>query len=239
MHFRKLALAFAGIALIACVFKLPLLSAQPATVYAGQEVRAYNDSLHTVISGRVFRVSANTLALIRFPDAPPTTLHWIDIHRLEVKADGVWTPLALLRDPELLGDSTAAAGALAGAAAGRTSTDVSYFWPAFLASAPLGFFGPLALCSDCRHHPKFIAGGSIVASVVVSGRARASAKELPTGRQVEIQHKPPAYQAAYREAYTAALSEKLQKQVVGGSLMGLLAGLTALGLAFATAYGGT
>jgi hypothetical protein len=237
MDFRKAHIAFAAIVLIACTCELEMVSAQPAQLHPGQEVRAYNDSARSVISGRVFSVSTTVLELVRYPDAPPTTIQWTDIHRLEVKADGVWKPLALVQDPELLGDSTAAAGALAGAAAGRKSTEGSFFLPAFLASAPLGFYGPWAFCGDCSIHPKIIAASSTVAIVVINGRARAKAKELPTGREVEIQDKSPVYQAAYREAYTAAASSKFQRQAVGGSLVGILAGVVALGFAFAASMG--
>src|SRR5688572_3813882 len=99
MDFRKVVFAVAAIALIQSAFNLPLLRAQPAQLYVGQEVRAYNDSLRTVVSGRVFRVSVKALELIRYPDAPPNTLYWTDIHRLEVKAQGVWTPVALVQAP--------------------------------------------------------------------------------------------------------------------------------------------
>jgi hypothetical protein len=237
MDFRKAQTAFAAIMLIACTFQLEMLTAQSAQVHPGQEVRAYNDSAGSVISGRVFSVSTTVLELIRYPDAPPTRVYWTDIHRLEVKADGVWTPLALVHDPDLFGDSTAAGGALAGAAAGRNSTEASFFLPAFLASAPLGFYLPWAFCGDCSIHPKVIAASSTVAIVVINGRARAKAKELPTGREVEIQDKSPAYQAAYREAYTAAASSKFQRQVAGGSIVGILAGFVALAYAFAASMG--
>lgn len=232
MDFGKVVWALSAVALIECAVHLPVVSAQTAQLHAGQEVRAYNDSLHTMISGRVFRVSAKALELIRSPDAPPTTLQWTDIHRLEVKAPGGWVPIVLVRDSALLGDSTGAAGALAGAAAGRRSKQASYFWPAVLASSPLGYFGPFALCSDCDAYPKVIAASGVVAVVVISGRARAKAQQFPRSLEAEIEEKPPAYQAAYREAYSAAFSNKLQKQVMGGSLVGLAAGFGALVYAF-------
>jgi hypothetical protein len=236
MHIRRVVLGFVAMALIESAFELPILSAQQPAVYAGQEVRAYNDSLRTVVSGRVFRVCAQALELVRYPDAPPTTVPWENVHRLEVKAQGVWAPVPLFRDTELVGDSTRAAGAFAGAAAGRSSEDVSYFWPAFLASAPLGYYGLIAFCSDCGHHPKVVAAGSVIAVALITRHSRTQATELPSSQEAEIRDKPPAYQAAYREAYTAAFSEKLEKQIIGGSLAGLVAGFGALVYAFAT-YG--
>jgi hypothetical protein len=212
--------------LLVCVAFNSQLAAQAAFVRIGQEVRAYNDSTHTVISGRVTAVSPVHLAIARALDAPPVKIDWANIHRLEVKKERAWVQVTLASDQ--LADSTVLFGRVDGAKAARDARPGSQFGAAFLGGLPLGFFGLWLFCTDCDATPKLgaAAGGVIIG--LTFHDARKKARQLPPEVERLIRDKSPGYQAGFRESYAATLSSRLNTQAFAGATLGTAAGFVAL-----------
>ena len=59
-------------------------------------------------------------------------------------------------------------------------------------------------------------------------RARAATRRLPPEVDRRIREMAPAYEAGFREGYREILASRYSKQIVGGSLLGMAAGFTAL-----------
>lgn len=208
---------------------------QLPAIRTGEEVRAYNDSTHQIIRGQVTDMTRVSLSIREHLDWPPTKIDWGSIDRIERQEGRTWTeiwrnPNAHKATPTELAvvDSTWSEGRLAGQALARTGGGSSYLAGAFLGGAPMGFFGLFTLCGDCTALPKVGFGVGALGVALTASRARAATRRLPPEIDRRIREMAPAYEAGFREGYREILASRYSKQIVGGSLLGMAAGFTAL-----------